>query len=755
MSEWQTELQIVGNLTHDPSRDRSIFGAIKQAIFIFDLETQQILDANESCTHLYGYARDELLSMTMANLLPDDMANEDWMDFRHFLTVDESPVRGFAPRHQKKDGSIIWVDITCSIIDFNGKDTGMAVAIDITERVLLDRKLTERSKYLEALVHDAPDAIVTLDRSHLVKEWNPGATRLFGFTPEEARGKNIDDLIAKDNVTSEAQIFTRQVLEGGVVHPHASVRYRKDGTAIQVLVSGSPIVMDGELVGVIAVYKDITEQKNAEEALQRAKNDLESLFQSIDDSVVALDADHTIIRINDCFRRWIGATSEADVLGLKCYQLFHNRDKMCPDCPADLVIRTGNPVQIEKFSPAVDKYLHISVSPVIDISGRVTEVIEISRDITDRRRSEIALKESEAKYRMLADVASELGQCVVILQDRDGCIGTFQFVNDAVCKLTGYSREELAEMTADMLVDPEQMQIVMNNYSRRQRGENPPERYEIIIRNKQGQRVLVDATFQTLAYEGQIATIALFTDITQQRSLEEQLQQSQKLEALGLLASGVAHNINTPLSSIIGYAEMLKITGKSSEESEAIICQALRIKDIVNTMMLKTSRDQEVEPAVININDLLQTELRFFEANLHFKHDVIKKFDFSLNLPNIKGVYSDFSQSLMNIISNANDAMFNADEKNMTIRTDHRDGKVVIEVTDTGEGIPPENLPHLFEPFFTTKPRRGEQSPGVPVGTGLGLYSAHQLLSKYGAELRVESTIGVGSTFVVEIPCPG
>lgn len=736
--------------TPEKTLERTILDGIGEAVFIFDLDTLRILDANDSSIQQYGYTREELLSLTMRVFWGDEAYYDSMLLMSNKLNESETSNHK-VPRFRKKDGSLIWVNISCSIIDYEEKNAGLAIVSDITNRVELDQQLSERSKYLEALLRDAPDAIITLDNNRSVCEWNPEATRLFGYTPEEVKGKNIDDLITKKEIIEKEQLATK-ASNGGEVLPKTCIRYKKDGTPVHVMVSSSSILQDGELIGVVAVYKDISEQKKAEQQLQKTKIDLENLFRSIDDMVLVVDSQFEIIRVNDTARRWLKKETEEELIGKKCYEAFHNQFSTCENCPTKKVFETGVPTHTEKYSEGLQQYLYVGASPIFDSEGNVIEVIEIARNITQRIQVEQALQESEAKYRMLAEIASELGQCVAILQNDGDRLGVVRYTNDAVCRLLGYSREEIIGLSCEDLIDPSQCEKIKDNYIRRQRGEDISPRYEMILKSKDGRQILIEAMLKILDYEGDVATIAFFKDITQQRYLEEQLKQSQKLEAIGLLASGIAHNINAPLSAIIGFAELMQLTNPDSRELKSITTQSRRIKDIVNNMMLKSRRDQEEELTDVCLNNLLKTELSFFEANLHFKHNIQKEFNFDENLPLIKGVYSDFSQSLLNIIGNAADAMYNSEQKKLIVSTYFKDNKIYVEVKDTGEGISKENIPRLKDPFFTTKPKRGDQEPNVPIGTGLGLYSTHNLLSKYNAEINIESEVGVGSTFTVILP---
>jgi PAS domain S-box-containing protein len=737
--------------------NRVIFDKIGVALFIFDLETYRILDANQFCTDLYGYSRDELLALTMTDLCLDDDAHGKFLTILNGKTKHTN-IEFQGLRHQKKDGTSIWVSITCSTVELDSTDVGIAIAHDVTDHAKLGRKLTERSKYLEALIRDAPDAIVTLDKNHNIREWNPGATRLLGYSPEEAVGKNIDNLIARNDVTAEAQRFTKTVLNGGEITPHASIRYRKDGSPVPVIVSGSPIILDGELIGVIALYKDISEQKKAEEDLRISQERFQQVAENSQEWIWEVDQNGLYTYSSPVVIKLLGYEPE-EIVGKKhFYDLFHPDDREKLKNAAFKAFSRKQSFKkflnrnVRKDGETV--WMSTSGVPILNKNGNLMGYRGADSDITKQLLAEKALKESEARYRQLADAGSELGQCVVVIQTQGDRLGLIRYANDATCRLLGYSREELYTKSFQQLVEPDMLSKITDRYHRRQRGETVPEKYEVIARNRDGRQILVEAMMKAIEYEGEIATIAFFKDITHQRALKEQLQQSQKLEAIGLLASGVAHNINTPLSAIIGYCEIMQLTGNDSKEVDAILSQANSIKDIVSNLMIKSSYEQESEATDIDINKLLETELKFFEANMHYKHNVEKDFHLSPNIPKIQGIYSDFSQSLLNIISNATDAMYYTDQKTLTIRTFQDNGKICVEVKDTGEGIPPENMHRIMEPFFTTKPKRGEQEPGVPAGTGLGLYSAHQLLSKYNAEINIESQEGKGSTVTVSIPCP-
>lgn len=154
--------------------------------------------------------------------------------------------------------------------------------------------------------------------------------------------------------------------------------------------------------------------------------------------------------------------------------------------------------------------------------------------------------------------------------------------------------------------------------------------------------------------------------------------------------------------------------------------------------------EQSTQEMDVNLNSVLTTELKFLEADIFFKHEVEKLIQLCESLPSIRGIYSDFSQSLSNIMRNALDAMRTADRKRLTVRTYLAENHTCVETSYTGEGIPEENVKHLFKPHFSTKRHIGEGDQARSSGTGLGLYMVYELLRKYNAEYDIRSTVGKG-----------
>ncbi|MBC8478327.1 MAG: PAS domain-containing protein [Candidatus Delongbacteria bacterium] len=232
-----------------------------------------------------------------------------------------------------------------------------------------------------------------------------------------------------------------------------------------------------------------------------------------------------------------------------------------------------------------------------------------------------------------------------------------------------------------------------------------------------------------------------------QKELELELMHEARLSSVGLLASGLAHNLSTPIQGILGYTQLLQREYPDDERLNRLQTMSHNLKQIIENLMQKLRRDQHNEETLIDLNEILQEDLKFLEADLYYKHQIEKDFQFAPQLPLLLGIHGDFSQAIMNIVSNAVDSMFERQRRILTIRTSLQQDRIMLEVTDTGCGMTPEVQANIFTPFFTSKPTRNERVGEEPTGTGLGLASARHLLQKYNVIIKVASKPGEGSCF--------
>ncbi len=267
--------------------------------------------------------------------------------------------------------------------------------------------------------------------------------------------------------------------------------------------------------------------------------------------------------------------------------------------------------------------------------------------------------------------------------------------------------------------------------------------------------------------DGRLGIIRLYLrDLTARREserkrrdleLELELMRQRQLAQVGLYVSGIAHNLQNPVQVLLGYLELLKLKGVFIPELKVIEQSTQSIMDIIENLLNKMRKERSPETTDINLNELLDSELTFLNANHYFKHEVTKKYHFAEHLPTVRGTYSDFSQALMNIIYNALDAMKESEKKELRISTSHDEEKDIISISiaDTGCGIPVEVRDSIFQPFFTTKEAKRCVHNQISSGTGLGLSSSLALLKPYGGKISFETEAGKGATFHITLPVKG
>ncbi len=289
-------------------------------------------------------------------------------------------------------------------------------------------------------------------------------------------------------------------------------------------------------------------------------------------------------------------------------------------------------------------------------------------------------------------------------------------------------------------------------------GCNPEEFHDKISEYEDGKEIEVDGRYYLLfvneyRQDDQANFLGLISEITQQKEaeierkrLEMQLQTSKKLAEIGLLIEGISHNLNSPLHNILAYVHFLRSEFGDHKDLMKLQDNGQRMAEIIKSLMNRMSEAVVFSARAIEINELVRLELAFFEHNLYFKNNVRKVIELQDDLPQIMAVYSDISQALSNLISNAVDAVKTTHDKVVTIQTFMRDNNLVIAVEDTGIGIAQEDLPTIFEPFQSSK----EQTNGV--GRGVGLAISRQLLESYDAVITVNSTPNVGSRFEIVFP---
>jgi PAS domain S-box-containing protein len=381
------------------------------------------------------------------------------------------------------------------------------------------------------------------------------------------------------------------------------------------------------------------------------------------------------------------------------------------------------------------------------VAGEVTHYVAVKEDITERKRVQQALEESERRFREML----ERVELLAVLLDLDGRV---TFCNDYLCRVTGWTREELMGQDWFELMIPADIRAGLRS------GHSPHQENEILARD--GCRLLISWDNTTLRgpYGELSGTASLGRDITSQRTLEEQYRQAQKLESLGRLAGGVAHDFNNLLTVINGYSEMMMEEFHPLDQmhlkTREILRAGLRAAELTK-QLLAFSRKQVMERQVVQLNDLLLEMKRMLQRLIG--EDIRLELHTHADLGCVDADPSQIHQVLMNLAVNARDAM----PKGGFLRIETGPLVVLaggmpewdlppgdyaqIIVSDTGAGMDAETQKHAFEPFFTTK--------GVDKGTGLGLATVYGIVKQNGGGIQFESRLGEGTSFRVAFPVCG
>ncbi|MGD9488786.1 MAG: transporter substrate-binding domain-containing protein [Calditrichaceae bacterium] len=491
--------------------------------------------------------------------------------------------------------------------------------------------------------------------------------------------------------------------------------------------------------------KELSERARAEKALQESEEKYRILVENQSDLVVKVDKDGHFLFVSPSYCKVFGKTEE-ELLGKKFIPLVHEDDRESTIKAMQELYKPPHTIYVEQRAMTKDGWRWIGWvdSAILDKEGEVTGIVGVGRDITDR-------KNVENEMSMLGHAVKSISECVSITDKEDNIL----FVNDAFLKTYGYRQEELIGKPITIIRSPddslaEARQILPDTLVGGWQG-------EIINIRKDGTKIPVYLSTSAIKDEHgkPFALIGVARDITERKRLENQLHQSQKMEAIGQLAGGVAHDFNNLLTIIRGYCELLLLKVKDNDSIIKSITQiddAARRAESLTQQLLALSRKQILQPKILDLNEMIiKTKnilTRLIPENIEVSTNL------SHELLYIKSDPGQIEQVIMNLVLNARDAMpeggrltietklLSLDATNVQQYPGFKTGTYVsMLVSDTGHGMEKEIQPHIFEPFFTTK--------GKAKHSGLGLATVYGIVRQSDGHILLDSEAGNGTTFRV------
>ena len=620
----------------------------------------------------------------------------------------------------------------------------LATAID---RAYAEEALRRSEEHFRSLIENGSDIVTIVGENGVFRYASPSVERVLGYAPRELLERNAFDYVHPDDIAVVAEALAGAIRHPGVPQA-AQFRFRAQDGAWRVLEAvGQARVGPGDAAQLIVNARDVTERRRQERALRENKERLRTVIAGAPLVLFALDRDGVFTMVEGRGLDAVGVRP-ALLIGRSAFELFADLPQALADVRRAL---TG-----ETFSSTVEVFgvvFEAWYSPVRDADGAVAGVIGVGTDITERCRAEVALRHSEESHRALVQHASYAIY-------RSSVEGRFLTVNPALVRMLGYESEEqllAVDLAVDVYADPDERQRILGRFE----VEDVVEGVEVTWKRRDGDEILVRLSGR--AVRRPAGTIDCFEtiaeDVTERRALEEQLRQSQKMEAIGQLTGGIAHDFNNLLTIILANAQLIAKalpSGQTDTHTDLrdVMSAALRGRVMVKEL-LGFARRSRLDLQSVHLGGLIGDLSGFLRRILPADVEITAASE--NDLPDVRADVHATEQILFNLVTNARDAMPDGgvlrietsrvhltEEQRQAWGSSRAGEHVCLSVGDTGIGMDEETRTHMFEPFFTTKP--------AGKGTGLGLATVYGLVKQHGGGIDVDSEPGKGTRFRIYFP---
>ena len=761
-------------LRESENRYRTIFQTTGTTMLIVE-EDMTISLANHGFESLSGYEREEIEGEKKWTEFVEE-GDLEKMVTQHQLRRADSGVakKSYEFRLVRRDGRLKNIFLTVDLIP--GTKRSVASLMDITDRRQAEEALAESEARYKLIADNVTDTLWLMDMDLRTTWCSPSVVRSRGYSFEEINALPVERHVTPESIEIILKTLSEELTPERLQQKDLNISrtlelefYRKDGSTCwseaRVTLLRDP---QGSPIGLLGVGRDITERKRVQEALLESKEQYQFVVENLKEVVFRTDAEGHWTFLNSAWAEVTGFAVE-ESLGKVFLEFVYPEDRQ---------------LNRELFRPLIERkkdycrheirymnknggfrWIEVWARLTLDEKGDATGTAGTLTDITERKLAEAALHKSEEKYRTILENIEE-GYHEVDLP------GNFTCFNDSFERIMGYGREELMGMSYKQYsADEENSRNIFHAYNRVYRTGEPLTRFEWDIIRKDGVRrslevsasLIKDSSGRPQGFRG------IVTDITdrkraddQRREMEERLQRAEKMELMGILAGGVAHDLNNVLGIVIGYSEMLLMDANQPvwirPSLEKIMNGGQKAAAIVQDLLTLARRGVSGRE-VLNLNKIIADCRKSpeFEKLSSYHPSVEIKTDLDPRLFNVSGSSVHLGKTLFNLVSNASESMPRGGV--LTIKTANqylgepiqgydevREGDyVVLSVSDTGEGIPAADLKRIFEPFYTKKVMGRS-------GTGLGLAVVWGTVKDHKGYINVESEEGKGSVFTICFP---
>lgn len=648
-----------------------------------------------------------------------------------------------------------WLGASKAPLRLGGAVCGLVLAF-VSILLTRQKRSLERSEARFGKLSRATFEGVVIHDKGVVVDANQAFADMLGVELSSVIGQDV----LQNWVPAEERENVLRHIRIGDEKPYESAAIREDGSIFPVEIRGWGLSLDGTALRVIVIH-DITERKQAEEALRRSEQRLSLIYESVDDVLYLLavgpDECYRFLSVNRRFMEATGLTSE-QIVGKRIEEVISESSVCLVRDKYKMAIEENRLVRWEETTeyPAGEKVGAVSVAPIFDENGNCTHLVGAVHDITEQRKAQADKEESDARASAIVEHAVD----GIITIDEAGLIESY---NPAAETLFGFSRSEILGQNVRILM-PEPYHSQHDGYIERYLKTGTPRiigtAREVKGQRKDGTTFPMKLSVSDILFGERRILTGIVHDLTHESELERQLLQAQKLESLGTLAGGIAHDFNNILQSILGFCEMAQENANGNTELLTQCLQEIdtagrRAADLV-AQILTFSRATEVETKPLALQLLIEEANRFLRSSIPATIRMESKID--PDCPQVMANATQIHQIVTNLCTNAMHAMEehpgvitvslaprSIDASLETLSGPLEPGEYVqLSVADSGTGIDPAVLQKVLDPFFTTKE--------VGKGTGLGLAMVHGIVTGMGGGLLIESELGTGTTVRVILP---
>jgi len=605
------------------------------------------------------------------------------------------------------------------------------------------------------LLDNMEDAVMIYSYKGYFLDCNKAACNLLGYERDEFLSLSPAKIVHPD---FHAKLGGKQTINTKE-ETFESFLKTKEGSLVPVrVISHTPVDFNGESA-MITIVRDITEKKKSESIINEKENRLHAIFDYMLTGVAIIDEKtHQIVDINPAALKMINRPKHT-VLGQMCHSFICPAEK--GKCPISDLHQTVDNSERVLLGLDGKRIPILKTVATMNVNGQ-TYLVESFVDLTKQKKTEESLRESEERYRLIFDTAND----IIVQMDINGVIVN---INNKINDILGYTPQELIgkRLSDTALIQPEIIPKLRNILADLQNGKTGMNLFDLDLVHKNGATVNAEINTEIIRKNDAITgVLSIIRDITERKNafleksrLEEKLRQSEKMEAIGQLAGGVAHDFNNQLACIIGFAELIKTRTNDAETikhfAENIMTTAQRSADLTK-QLLAFARKGKYRAIPVNIHKIIFEVITLLERSIDKKIQLMPSLKAKSSV--VIGDPTQLQNAILNLALNARDAMPAGGELSISTDTIYLDELycksspfsiskgyyVKICVTDTGMGIDPKIRKYIFEPFFTTKE--------VGRGTGMGLPAVYGTVTTHNGAVTLYSELGKGTTFTLYFP---